>query len=198
MTDRSTNNMPRTEEQYEAIRGVRRNQILEAALELFADKGYFTTSISQIAAKAGISKGLMYNYFQGKEDLILAIIWEGISKITENFDPNRDGYLTEDEFEFFVNESFRILQDNSDYWKLYFATLMQPAVFNLMSAKYAEILPKLTGVIRDYYQRKGAEDPETEALLFGATLDGISMNFLMNPESFPLEKMKSLIIKRFK
>ncbi|NOR33588.1 MAG: TetR family transcriptional regulator, partial [Bacteroidales bacterium] len=46
---------PRTPEQFEEIRESRRQQIMDAALELFASEGYSHCSISQLAVHAGIS-----------------------------------------------------------------------------------------------------------------------------------------------
>ena len=66
---------PRTEHQFEQIREARKHDIMVAALELFAAEGFHTTSISKIAARAGISKGLIYNYYSSKEDLIKSIIF---------------------------------------------------------------------------------------------------------------------------
>jgi AcrR family transcriptional regulator len=190
--------MPRTGEQFGEIREQKINLIMHTALELFANEGYYPTSISRIAQKAGISKGLMYNYFAGKEDLILAIIGKGVNTLTESLDPNRDGFLTEEEFEFHVNENFRILQEHTDYWKLYFATMMQPAVFKLVAARYADFIPPLKAVVEGYFQRKGLPDPEAEAAYFDALLDGIFLNYVMDPEGFPLERVKGMIIERFK
>ena len=192
------NKMPRTEVQYGEIREQKTNLIMQTALELFANEGYYPTSISRIAREAGISKGLMYNYFGGKEDLILAIIGKGIKTLTDSLDPNHDGYLTEDEFEFHVNENFRILQENTDYWKLYFATMMQPAVSKLVAVKYPDFVPPLKAVVEAYFQRKGLPDPEAEAAYFDALLDGIFLNYVMCPEGFPLERIKAMIIERFK
>ncbi len=62
---------PRTQEQFEEMRESRRQQIMDAALELFAQEGYSHCSISQLAGHAGISKGLMYNYFESKEALLV-------------------------------------------------------------------------------------------------------------------------------
>lgn len=184
--------------QFEEIREQKINLIMQTALELFAQEGYYPTSISRIAKEAGISKGLMYNYFESKEELILAIIGKGINKLTESIDPDRDGFLTEDEFEFHVNENFRILQENTDYWKLYFSTMMQPAVFKLVIAKYSDFLPPLKAVVADYFKRKGLPDPEAEASYFDALLDGIFLNYVMDPQGFPLERIKAMIIERFK
>ena len=52
----------------------RRNQILEAALKVFAEKGFKGATNQAIADEAGISPGLIYRYFKNKEDLLFALI----------------------------------------------------------------------------------------------------------------------------
>jgi len=47
----------------------KKQQIIDAALDLFLDKGYRVVTTREIAAKAGISKGALYDYFRNKEDL---------------------------------------------------------------------------------------------------------------------------------
>lgn len=47
----------------------RRQAIIAAAEEVFDAHGYAATTVEQVAAKAGISKGNIYNYFRSKEDL---------------------------------------------------------------------------------------------------------------------------------
>ena len=64
---------PRSQQQFKEMRESRKQQIMDAALELFAREGYSHCSISKLAAHAGISKGLMYNYFDSKEDLFFAV-----------------------------------------------------------------------------------------------------------------------------
>ncbi|WP_054859710.1 TetR family transcriptional regulator [Gracilibacillus sp. JCM 18860] len=51
-----------------------RTKIIEAAHQLFIQKGFDATSIQDILDKAGISKGTFYNYFQSKNDCLIAII----------------------------------------------------------------------------------------------------------------------------
>ena len=170
---------------------------METALELFANEGYYPTSISKIAQKAGISKGLMYNYFESKEELILAIIGKGIGQLTEHLDPDQDGFLTADEFEYFIEENFRILHDNLDYWKLYFSTMMQPSVYKLVKGKFPHFFPPLQNVLEGHFKRKGIADPTLEAVLFDSILDGIFLNYVMDPDGFPLERIKEMIVERF-
>ena len=49
----------------------RRGQILRAAVKLFSQQGYYTTTIQQIAREAGVSIGLIYQYFGDKDDILL-------------------------------------------------------------------------------------------------------------------------------
>jgi AcrR family transcriptional regulator len=52
---------------------VRREEILEHAMQLFIERGYDATSINHIIGRAGISKGAFYHHFESKEDLIEAL-----------------------------------------------------------------------------------------------------------------------------
>ena len=50
-----------------------RNRIIESAKKLFADQGYQKTTVVDISRQAGLSEAALYDYFQGKEDLLLTI-----------------------------------------------------------------------------------------------------------------------------
>jgi AcrR family transcriptional regulator len=52
----------------------RKNQILNAATVIFAQKGYTATSTREIARKANVSEGLIYSYFESKDHILLAIL----------------------------------------------------------------------------------------------------------------------------
>ena len=51
-----------------------RERLLETAIKIFADKGYAGTSVREIVEQAGVSKPVLYYYFQSKEGLFLAIL----------------------------------------------------------------------------------------------------------------------------
>ncbi len=53
--------------------GVRRDQVLSAALKCFAKNGYHATRMDDIVAEAGLSKGAIYHRFRGKEDIFLGV-----------------------------------------------------------------------------------------------------------------------------
>jgi AcrR family transcriptional regulator len=52
----------------------RRAQILDAAASVFADKGFHRATTKEIATRAGVSEGTIYNYFENKADLLIGIM----------------------------------------------------------------------------------------------------------------------------
>lgn len=56
----------------------RPGELTAAALALFVERGYASTRLDDIAARAGVSKGTLYLYFDNKEELFKAVIREGI------------------------------------------------------------------------------------------------------------------------
>ena len=56
----------------------KRERILRAAVDVFAEHGYFNAKVSQIAKSAGVADGTIYLYFDGKEDLLITIFREHV------------------------------------------------------------------------------------------------------------------------
>lgn len=188
---------PRTQQQLDKIRKERKQAIMDTALETFAEHGYESTSISMIARKTGISKGLMYNYFEGKEDLLTSIMTEGIEEMFSMADPNRDGVLTKEEFEYLIDGMFELMRVKSNFYKLYFSLMMQPSVSKLFMAKMNQVIEPFLKLFVDYYTKKGAKNPMVEAVLVGALFDGIGFNYVFNPDVYPLDEVIKLVKERF-
>jgi len=186
---------PRTKKQYEEIRVSKKALIQEVALELFAKKGYHSTSISMIAQKATISKGLLYNYYESKEALLNEIINHGMDQVMQMMDPDQDGKVTEMELESMINESFEVLQSHRRFWILYFSLLLQTDVFEIGKEKFFAIYAQMTSMLTEYFIKRGVEDPEAEAVILGSLLDGVYMNYIINPVNFPLETVKKKLIQ---
>jgi len=57
----------------------RPGELLDAALDLFVEKGFAATRAEEVAARAGVSKGTLFLYFPSKEELLKAVVRENIS-----------------------------------------------------------------------------------------------------------------------
>ncbi len=61
------------------LKEARPQQLLDAALELFVEKGFAATRAEEVAQRAGVSKGTLYLYYPSKEELLKAVIREHLS-----------------------------------------------------------------------------------------------------------------------
>jgi len=196
---------PRTSKQNEEIRTEKRQQILDAAITLFADSGFHATSISSIAKEAGVSKGLMYNYFESKEALLHAITDEISTDIMDMMNPDHDDEITTQEMEEFFTLLFDSLKEKTGHWKLYYQITMQKDVLEyLMNQHKNEKSMKNNQLIYKYFAER-FENPQVELLLFSSLFKGFSLQYVVAPDMFTDEmisgfkaKLIELIVKEKK
>jgi AcrR family transcriptional regulator len=181
--------MPRSQEQYNKIRNQKRHLILETALELFAEKGFHATSMNQIAKKAGISKGLAYNYFESKQKILDEIIKSGMDSIYIHFDLNHDGVLTEQEFTWFIRKTFEVVNENRRFWKLYSALLMQSDLADSVQEKYGDTSQSLLKTMQQFIASRGSKDPETDTLMISSLIKGALLLVITVPDYISTEKL---------
>ncbi len=95
--------------------------IVDSAMEMFGEKGYENTSISDIAKLAIVSKGISYHYFKGKDEMYLYCIEVIIKEISEYFQSNINNDIgIEKGMELFVMLGAKFVQKNPKYKMLLF------------------------------------------------------------------------------
>jgi len=113
--------------------------IMQSALELFGHNGYHSTSISKIAQEAGVSKGLIYNYFESKEDLLKRIILEAIETgehiMEEAMSQSDDPF---EQLKSLLEISVEMVRSNLHYWKLVTSLAFQGDVLTSIEDVLAE------------------------------------------------------------
>jgi AcrR family transcriptional regulator len=210
---------PRTPQQFRVIREEKMTLIMDVALEHFADEGYFRTTISHIARHAGISKGLLYNYFDSKEALLKAIVHRSVNEVYHYLDIDKDGYLSDEEFEFFIRKIDTMLQSKKSFWRLLFQLLLQNDVREQFLKAFPEsdslIHPghepgdtnypsQIMKMIKDYFIRKKAKtgnqyDADTETDMFFITIEGFAITSIYSDYNDDKnEKALNRIIELFK
>lgn len=185
--------MPRSQKQYEEIRQQKKQLILDTALELFAENGFHATSMSQVAKKAGVSKGLAYNYFESKQEILDEIIKTGFDSIYSHFDLNHDGILTRDEFEHFIRKSIHVISENRRFYKLYTALIMQSDLTDTVVEKYSDQSKNIMMMLSQFIASLGSKDPEGDMMVISSLLKGISMVIITAPDFFPVKQLENKV-----
>ncbi len=188
---------PRTKEQFEQIRESASGRIMDAALELFASHGFHGTSISQIAKKAGISKGLMYNYFKNKDDLLKTIIENGFQIIFEMMNEMNTVTDPMKALEMMIRLSLRHIRENLKYWKLYMSIILQSSVQKDVGKLMIGFRNKGIEGLSELFKALGEKDPYIKAFELGTQLDGIAFNLVSTPGSLPIDELEDHLIKTY-
>ena len=170
---------------------------MEAALKKFAEQGYNSTSISQIAETAGISKGLIYNYFKNKEEILRSIFMDIFSGIFSRYNLPENGVITREIFIEFINTNIDIILEDQDRAVLYFSLFTQPHVMAKFKNELTHFIQPLVGMFLNYYKAQGHENPMAMMRLVSACIDGVQMHMVLDRENFPVEDVRKLLIETF-
>jgi len=187
---------PRTESQLEEIRETSVSKILDASLELFAEQGYDATSISQIAEKAGISKGLIYNYFDSKLDLLKGMIDrlnEGESELMAKVIDEDPKQMLKKIFEAFFFE----IRERTEVWKMIATISLQVDKFDFVHLMTVKKLQQYFDLFEMLLTQTGYPDPGQEAKLIAALFDGIGFHYLIARDDYPIEEVEKFLIQKY-
>lgn len=187
---------PRKKEDFKEMQEISRKKILMAAFELFAIHGYTRTSVDSIAAKAKISKGLIYHYFSSKQDILKNLF--GLLLKETAVMMQWSGSLSPEEYmQRMIDFSVNYIVQKPKINRLMMALVLQPEVMKGLKKDFDKMRIVWMSALTDLFKKLKMEDPEGEAYLFGAIFDGMSVGYLTLGEEYPVKNMKKLIEKRY-
>lgn len=98
---------------------LRLQRIFEAAVSLFAERRFHEVRMDDVAARAGVSKGLLYQHFKDKDELYVEIILRGLNKLLEDIRFRLAGTTSpEEKLRGFVQEVVRFFNAHPSYLEL--------------------------------------------------------------------------------
>lgn len=170
-----------------------RERIILAARRLFSEKGIYRTTLGDIAREAGIAKGTLYYYYQSKESLVFEVLDQGIGALLNSLDAaSRETSLTT-----LVQRYLENLTSNQELVQIYFHLLQEsfsnPVIRESFQHKYHE-WREWSRVVLGRYNLNPSEEFST---LFIAALDGLCLQWLVEPKSINIEKLSAVIVDLF-
>jgi AcrR family transcriptional regulator len=188
------------------IAGIRREQIIEAAMAVIAEQGLQNLSLSEIEKKAGMSRGQLTYYFPAKEDILLAVFDRLLELMRARAQANVDG------------EDGGCNLEGPHGWErvellLRFLILRPPAVREFHSLQYTFLAqishrPDFRQRLADLYEEwrthmtadlaremPANSSPRALATLIQAILHGLAMQRNADPDAFDGEEMLDLCLE---
>lgn len=168
-------------------REARRRAILDSAVRVFAEHGFFAARIRDIAAGAGVAEGTIYLYFEGKDDLLLTAFRE---KVNEFCAAARDvrGESFRDRLAHFIRLQFESIEADPALATVLLLESRQSSKFyggavrDVMKMYATAIDEMLAGGVRAGELREGVDVPLARRMLIGA-LEEIELEWLLGERS---------------
>ncbi|MBI1319772.1 MAG: TetR family transcriptional regulator [Candidatus Hydrogenedens sp.] len=102
-------------------------KLLESALSLFSDRGYEGTSIREIIEGAGVTRPVLYYYFENKEDLFTRLVEEKFSELVSEIEQVRFEYETcSDRLKSIIRKAFHLAEENPEAVRLILQVFFAP------------------------------------------------------------------------
>ncbi|MCA9581023.1 MAG: TetR/AcrR family transcriptional regulator [Myxococcales bacterium] len=172
--------MPRSPKDNQELRDARREQILAAAIATFAERGFGAARVSQVAAAAGLSHGLVYHYFENKEAMLCAIADAVIDRVSLDYDGATGTPL--EKIAWVLDRTRERLEADTDVRRVLLQATLQgslpPKARESLLAKFS----RFHAIIRDWIaeaQERGDVDPtvppEELAYALQSLIRGVSL-----------------------
>jgi len=174
--------------------GGKRERILDAAVRVFAEQGFYHAKVAQIAQLAGVADGTIYLYFKSKDDLLISLFEDRMTEVNaqlrEALDSARGAV---ERLKRVIRMHLALVEQNLPMAEVISVELRQSSKFvkEYANPKFVEFLRLIAGAIADgqeHGELRRDVDPQLIARsLFGA-LDEIALSWLMKKEKFDLQR----------
>jgi TetR/AcrR family fatty acid metabolism transcriptional regulator len=163
----------------------KRERILDAAVRVFAQEGFYNAKVSQIAQAAGVADGTIYLYFKSKDDLLISLFEDRMEFVNQNLrEALARGASAVERLRSVVRLHLDLIEKNRHMAEVICVELRQSSKFikEYANPKFAEFLRLIAGAVADGQAagelRRDLDPPVISRALFGA-LDEIALAWLV-------------------
>jgi TetR/AcrR family transcriptional regulator len=180
-----------------------KGRLLEAAINLFAEKGYASTSVREITARAGVTKPVLYYYFKNKEGLFRAIM-DTAAELQESLlkEILEKPGTTLDRFIHFYHRFYEEVLKNKDFFKMINNLIFGPPQ-GAPDYNIEQYHRRMVNAIKSIYmdglalKEVNEADPEAVAMLVVGIMDFCFHFDYVHPELMDLERPERLLTLAF-
>lgn len=161
----------------ELVVAARRKQILDAATQVFAEKGFHRATVKEIARVAGIADGTIYTYFASKDEVLLAIL-DRLNETTER----KQQFVLGDEqdlkafFRAYLRQRMALLWPNAEVFR---AVLPELLVNDELRQRYYEQVLAPTIAIGEQFSQGQSEQLQINIPLTVRAIAGTLLGLLL-------------------
>ena len=161
--------LSRKEREYQA----RRNYILQSAEKLFAQRGFYGTTMADLAVTSEFSVGTLYNFFKSKEEVYYSLIMDKLDSMLEQLS-REINKLPEGlpQIKGLIEGIFKFFQENKEFFQIFFAerfhlvTSVGPKAMRELRRKYLAYIQFVTKIMAGAIKQKEVQAVDPQKLTF--------------------------------
>ncbi|WP_435748971.1 TetR/AcrR family transcriptional regulator [Microbacterium sp. PMB16] len=189
--------MARSDARHSLARERAREALLQAAIEVFSERGVAGSSISAITQRAGVAQGLVNYHYGGKDQLVAAVIDRWFETVLgfAQVDGTPDEALAA-----VIDGALMATAYALPLQRAVLAMQQQPATHRLFAeseARHEAGAKAAEDAMRDLFRARGAADPALEEIMLRSTLEGIFVKFAVFGDTYPLEDARCWMRRRY-
>ncbi|MBD3225466.1 MAG: TetR family transcriptional regulator [Caldithrix sp.] len=179
----------------------KKERIIEAAVIIFAHKGFYNATVKDVALKAGVADGTIYNYFKNKDDLLISLFEQKMEAILDRFQKSIDsvdnpaGKLVH-----LIHTHFEIIEEDCRLAEVFQVELRQSSKFlkNYHNQKFSDFLNMISSIIKtgkaDGSFRTDLDVDVIKVMIFGS-IDEVARQWILGAsEKYNLRSAANQIV----
>jgi TetR/AcrR family fatty acid metabolism transcriptional regulator len=174
---------------YTEKRTEKKNRIIEAAVTVFAEKGFYNAKVSDVARAAGVADGTIYIYFKNKDDILISLFESKMEHILRRFiDAVEKASDPIDKLKAFFRLYFSLIKEDKNLAEVFQVELRQSSKFlkDYKNQKFSDYLNLIASIIQEGIE-SGFFQPDLNVhiiklIIFGA-IDEVARQWILGAES---------------
>jgi TetR/AcrR family fatty acid metabolism transcriptional regulator len=175
----------------------KKNRIIEAAVKVFAEKGFYLAKVSDVAKAANVADGTIYLYFKSKDDLLINLFEQKMELILQRF----KAYLKDiidpvEKLHRFVDFYFILIKEDKDLADVFQVELRQSAKFlkDYHNQKFLDFLSMIKSIIQEGMHNgffRTDLNPDIVKIMIFGTVDEVARQWILGADAiYSLEEAK--------
>jgi AcrR family transcriptional regulator len=183
-----------------------RDAILTAAVQMFGETGFSETTTAAVAERAGVSKGLIFNYFPTKEVLLQALVEKMLGEALDFWDDHPWSGASREQLTRWVDAAIGQVRAKPGFYRLYFSLALQPGGSVAVDRALSNLRPRLEQYlarVEKLLSELGSNDPALDAMLLQCAINGLAQaivagpGFLEEGGLLAMEPLRSRLVEMF-
>jgi TetR/AcrR family fatty acid metabolism transcriptional regulator len=180
----------------------KKDAIIQAAVSVFAEKGFYSAKVSDVAKKAGVADGTIYNYFKNKDDILISLFEKKMDYVLKQFDEALSNISDPiKKLQLFFSTYFNIIKEDENLAEVFQVELRQSEKFlkDYHNQKFIDYLNIIATILNEGIKagffRMDIKVDILKVMIFGA-IDEVARQWILGANAkYSLEEAAQQISK---